>query len=206
LNQSRKCQGNCVLSPGVRRLRDGARPGMGTALRGRAFPENVTCGRRRSASRGPMPRTRWNSSIEPKAPKLSRLATIREATTGPIQGSSSMSSELARSRSTGPAGSDTGSGLGRGASAGARSRRRRAEPRVALVVRFRARSAPADSTRAICAASAARVSLLPAGGSPERRRRTAPPSAISAARNSSALRSALVTDYQYHAAAAVSKH
>lgn len=149
-----------------------------------------------------MPRTRWSPSIEPKGPKLSRFATIREARTGPIQGSRSISSALARSISTGPASSDAGSGAGGGASAG-EPERRRAAARVRVVVRDRARSTPADSTRAICAARAARVSLLAVGDSRARTRRTAPPSAISAARNSSALRSELVTQYDYDAAALI---
>lgn len=188
----------------MRRLRDGARPGVGTALRGRTFPENVTCGWRRSARRGPMPRTRWSPSIEPKGPKLSRFATIREARTGPIHGSTSMASALARSISTGP-GSEAASGTDGRASAGERERRRIAA-RGRVVGRARARAAPADSTRAIWAARAARVSAVAVGASWERTKRTAPPSAISAARNSSALRSALVTEYHYDPAAGLPKH
>jgi hypothetical protein len=57
---------------------------------------------------GPIPRTRWNPCREPKGPNESRSATMRAASTGPIQGRASISASDARSRSTG-----RGAGSGR---------------------------------------------------------------------------------------------
>jgi hypothetical protein len=170
------------------------------SLRGRRGPVNVTNGRSRSASLGPTPRTSQRASMAPKAPTESRFATMRLASAGPIPGSDSISSAVARSRSTirgtsrAPAAEDSsddgastrvGEG-GDGASALLRCRAvvRRCRER-ALSSR---RAARTESTRSSCLASASPCAEV-GGGKLDRVRRTAVPDSATIARNQSALRS-----------------
>jgi hypothetical protein len=109
----------CVKVPAQTRWCQGRRPrrASGTSVSGgRGAPENVTCGRSRSANAGPMPRTPSSASIDPNGPSRARSSTIRAASAGPIPGSRSSSSTVARSTSIGSVG---GAALAVGAGRGA---------------------------------------------------------------------------------------
>lgn len=175
---------------------------------GRGEPENVTCGRRRSVSAEPMPRTRSSASTEPNGPRRSRSSTIRAANAGPMPGRRSSSSTVATSTSTGVGGTSGVADAGvldstrrrRGAGArGSSGSVASAEPRpVTAPPSARARTLGlrppptviAESTRASCWASAVRAAGSGAGRSTDRQARTATPRAATAATKIRAWRSA----------------
>lgn len=192
---------NAVKVPGRTRWCQGrrARLGAGASVRGgRGGWENVTCGRSRSASTGPMPRTCCSASSEPNGPRASRSSTIRAARAGPMPGRRSRSSAAATSTSTGPV--TTGAG-GRGSpSAALRGARRRPVGELAVFIPAAEDAAPADRRRAppdamaestweSCVASAVRASASAGPRRSARQLLTPMPSAATAATKSSAWRS-----------------
>ncbi len=162
----------------------------GSVRLGRGGPENVTSGARRAAKAGPIPLTCWSPSNEPKGPAVSRSATIRAASAGPMPGSRSSSAAAARSTSMGP----------RGAGGGAPC------PGGAVGARGLAPLATAESTAAIWRASASRSLAGATAWRTARPPRTARPSAATAATKSSARRSAGVGTPQASAGAQAPRH
>ena len=150
-----------------------------TVFTGRGTPEKVTCPASFPASAGPIPRTRSRPSTLPKAPNVSRLATIRPAIAGPIPRSVSISlaEAISRSRMGGTAGGLAGAA------------------RLALV-RFLAPCRErvfltTESTADLCSLRAAIAPGLTDRSAVELRySRVAPPSTITPLRNISAFLSA----------------
>lgn len=178
-----RCQGCAPSVPGGR-----ADP---RARGGRRGPENVTNGANLAAIAGPIPRTRWSSSKEPKGPFAWRSATIREANAGPIPGRRSNSSGVARSRSTGSLGAVAGAGAsGRSTRAVAAEGTFRTGAADLVGRRGRPPAATAESTAAIWAARAARSPEGTGEGASARQPRTPSPRAATAATKSRARRSA----------------
>jgi len=167
-----KCQG-CA--------RAGADP---AAREGRSGAENVTCGARRAARAGPIPRTRCSSSSEPNPPCAARSSTMRWARAGPMPGSHVSSAASARSMSTSAVGAAPGA---------ARPEEPRVGPDATALPAFRILPCPpetiADSTAAICRANASRSVAGASLGRRDLPPRTARPSAATDATKSRARRS-----------------
>ena len=156
----------------------------------------MTSGAIFAASAGPMPFTRSSACSEPNGPCASRSATMRPASAGPMPGSRSSSAALATSTSTvkstrtstlpstlpSPLTGSRNATFGAAAGVGGR-------PRRDAVGRRLPPEATAESTAAICTASAVR-SVADAAGSRARQPRTPTPSAATAATKRRACRSA----------------
>lgn len=165
---------------GGRRRCQGRRPPLRaecSASVGRGGSENVTCGCSRRASAGPIPFTRCKPSSDPNGPCAARSSTMRAASAGPIPGRRSRSAAAATSRST--MSSRVADVLAEARSAEGRSA---ADADVRGVGR-RPPAAMAESTRAICNASAARSAGGASAGRSDATPRTATPSAATAATN-----------------------